>query len=148
MIREPKRRTIVVYLPEIGAFPEDSIRPGRYSRFFAVISMSKCLGSWSTYLRAIIFVTSKVVLVSRIKSNPRLRVVRESKTSYHLQIQLWCVRHCSRYLDIQRTYLIVFIQVLQVTGLYELSHSLCAKSDTIIEIADPDHTVCGNDLVI
>ena len=47
----------------------------------------------------------------------------------------------------QRTYLVIFVKTFEVTSLHELSHSLCAKSDAIIEIADPDHTVCRNELV-
>ncbi len=47
----------------------------------------------------------------------------------------------------QKTYLVIFIQTLEVTSLHELSHSFCAKSDTIIKVADPDHTVCRNELV-
>ena len=56
-------------LPEIGAFTENPIGPGRYSGFFAVKSVSNCLRLGCTSLRGIVFVTSKVILVSGVESD-------------------------------------------------------------------------------
>ena len=45
------------------------------------------------------------------------------------------------------TYLVIFVETFEVTSLHELSYTLCAKSDAIIKIADPDYTVCRHELV-
>jgi hypothetical protein len=52
-----------------------------------------------------------------------------------------------QYLRMHKKYLVIFIQALEVTSFDELSHSLCTKSDTIIEITHPEHTVCRSQLV-
>jgi hypothetical protein len=124
MVREAEWRIIVVNLSDVVTLAKYAVAPGGNACF----------------LRCVVLITVKVVLVCRRESYAGLGVVREGQSSNHLEVKLLHVSYNPNKQS-TTTHLIVVVQGLEVTNMTQPLHLLVVQSNSVVKVAEPYDSV-------
>lgn len=114
MIREAQRCCIIIYLPKIVSFSENSITPSWYASLFPRTSQGEVCEVVLSSLRGVIVVRTIVVLVGGKKGDVCLGVEWERVTSNHLKIELFLV-NTILFRILRTIYLIIVVQCAKIS---------------------------------
>lgn len=91
VVRKSERRRVVQDLPEVRAFPQNTICPSGNSSFFTEIVLVQTQlvnkGIWAG-IRSIVIISPNVKLVRGRKRDASFRIERKRQASHHLEVEL------------------------------------------------------------